>query len=140
MADNGTCGTILLVEDGARLRRTLVRSLQGRDFQVAEAVTAAEAISAVTANHFDLMLLDVNLPDATGWEVLRQLRASGREVPVVVLSAVQPNLARIREFEPFGVLLKPFPMDALLRMIQAVCGGLDPEHLGLPPRVVEVRK
>ena len=124
MVDNGTCGSILLVEDEARLRRTLARSLQGRDFQVAEAVTAAEAIAAVTADRFDLMLLDVNLPDATGWDVLRELRASGHHVPVVVLSAVQPNLARVREFKPFGVLLKPFPMDALLRLIRSVCGGL----------------
>jgi DNA-binding response OmpR family regulator len=122
VADNGTCGSILLVEDEPGLRRTLTRSLQGRDFQVAEATTAAEAISAATVDQYDLMLLDVNLPDATGWDVLRELRAKGREVPVVVLSAVPPSPARVREFRPFGVLHKPFPMDALLRLIRAACG------------------
>jgi DNA-binding response OmpR family regulator len=122
VADNGTCGSILLVEDEPRLRRTLARSLQGRDFQVAEATTAAEAIAAATLDQYDLMLLDVNLPDATGWDVLRELRAKGREVPVVVLSAVPPSPARVREFKPFGVLHKPFPMDALLRLIRAACG------------------
>jgi two-component system response regulator PrrA len=115
------CGTILLVEDEARLRSTLVRSLQGRQFEVVEAATAAEAIAAVRGAHFDLILLDVNLPDATGWDVLRELRGTERQAPVVILSAVPPNPARVREFRPFGVLHKPFPIDALLRLINSAC-------------------
>ncbi len=124
---SNTCGSILLVEDEPRLRRTLVRSLQGRDFQVAEATTAAEAIAAARGGGFDLMLLDVNLPDATGWDVLRELRSAGRELPVVVLSAVSPNPARVREFKPFGVLHKPFPIDALLRLIRSACAEPEPD-------------
>jgi DNA-binding response OmpR family regulator len=120
VSDNG-CGAILLVEDEPRLRQTLVLSLQGRDFQVTQAASAAEAVGAALANRFDVMLLDVNLPDATGWDVLRQLRSAGRDVPAVVLSAVPPNPARVREFAPFAVLHKPFPIDALLRLIRAAC-------------------
>jgi two-component system cell cycle response regulator CtrA len=116
-------GTILLVEDERRLRQTLARSLAGRDFHVVEATTAAEAIAAATNTQFDLMLLDVNLPDASGWDVLRGLRGLQLELPVVVLSAVPPNPARVREFKPFGVLHKPFPIDALLRLIHAACSG-----------------
>lgn len=123
MSVSETCGSILLVEDEPRLRRTLVLSLRGRDFQVTEAATAAEAVSAALATPFDLMLLDVNLPDATGWDVLRQLRDAGRDVPAVVLSAVPPNPARVREFQPFGVLHKPFPIDAMLRLIRSACDG-----------------
>lgn len=123
----GGCGTILLVEDEPRLRSTLVRSLQGREFQVVEAATAAEAISAVRDGRFDLMLLDVNLPDATGWDVLRELRDTGRQMPVVVLSAVPPSPARVREFRPFGVLHKPFPIDALLRLIHSACHDSKPD-------------
>jgi DNA-binding response OmpR family regulator len=129
------CGSILLVEDEPRLRSTLVRSLQGRDFQVAEATTAAEAIAVASEGRFDLMLLDVNLPDATGWDVLRDLRSAGRELPVVVLSAVPPSPARIREFQPFGVLHKPFPIDALLRLIRAACGESEPEGTARPASV-----
>lgn len=123
MSVSETCGSILLVEDEPRLRRTLVLSLRGRDFQVTEAATAAEAVRAALATPFDLMLLDVNLPDATGWDVLRQLRDAGRDVPAVVLSAVPPNPARVREFQPFGVLHKPFPIDAMLRLIRSACDG-----------------
>ena len=127
MTESAGCGTILLVEDEHRLRQTLARSLAGRDFYVVEATTAAEAIAAATHNTFDLMLLDVNLPDATGWDVLRGLRGLQRELPVVVLSAVPPNPARVREFKPFGVLYKPFPIDALLRLIRAACS--EPESV-----------
>src|SRR5215207_4863229 len=88
--ENIDWGSILLVEDESRLRQTLSRFLAGRDFQVVEATTAAEAITAATASRFELMLLDVNLPDATGWDVLRALRCANREMPVVVMSAVPP--------------------------------------------------
>src|SRR5262245_45807445 len=126
VSEKPACGSILLVEDERRLRQTLARSLEGRDFQVVEATTAAEAVAAATTNHFDLMLLDVNLPDATGWDVLRGLRSADRELPVVVLSAVPPNPARVREFKPFGILYKPFPIDALLRLIRAACADSEP--------------
>lgn len=125
MSDSG-CGSVLLVEDEPRLRRTLVLSLRGRDFRVEEATSAAEAVEAALANRFDVMLLDVNLPDATGWDVLRRLRAAGHNVPAVILSAVPPNPARVREFQPFAVLHKPFPIDALLRLIRSACGKARP--------------
>ena len=126
MSEKIACGSILLVEDERRLRQTLARSLMGRDFEVVEATTAAEAIAAATFKRFDLMLLDVNLPDATGWDVLRGLRDRNRSLPVVVLSAVPPNPARVREFKPYGVLYKPFPIDALLRLIRAACADSEP--------------
>lgn len=126
MSEKIACGSILLVEDERRLRQTLARSLVGRDFEVVEATTAAEAIAAATSKRFDLMLLDVNLPDATGWDVLRGLRDQNRSLPVVVLSAVPPSPARVREFKPFGVLYKPFPIDALLRLIRAACADPEP--------------
>jgi DNA-binding response OmpR family regulator len=114
--------SILLVEDEHRLRRTLMRSLEGRHFHVDEATTAADAVSAARGSNYDVVLLDVNLPDATGWDVLRALRATGWNAPVIVLSAVAPNPARVRELRPHGVLLKPFPIDALLNLIQSALG------------------
>jgi DNA-binding response OmpR family regulator len=117
------------VEDELRLRRTLVRSLEGRGYRVVEATTAGEAVTSALTTGFAVMLLDVNLPDATGWDVLRQLRAAGCEVPVVVLSAVPPNPTRVREFRPIGVLYKPFPIDALLRLIRVACGVPSPQEI-----------
>jgi DNA-binding response OmpR family regulator len=121
---------VLLVEDEHRLQRTLLRSLEARHFRVDAASTAADALSAALVGDYDLLLLDVNLPDATGWDVLRDLRAAGIETPVIVVSAVAPNPARISELKPHGVLLKPFPIDALLTLIHAALGDLVDEQDG----------
>ncbi len=129
MAESSNCGAILLVEDELRLRRTLVRSLEGRGYRVVEAATASEAVTSALSTSFAVMLLDVNLPDATGWDVLRQVRAAGCEAPVVVLSAVPPNPTRVREFQPLGVLYKPFPIDALLRLVRAACSASSPQEV-----------
>lgn len=118
---------ILVVDDEPRLRQALARSLAAHGHAVDQAATCREAIDAATGRDYDLMLLDVNLPDATGWDVLRELRAQGRSIPAVVVSAVPPSAARVREFRPFGVLHKPFPVDALLRLVNraAASDGAD---------------
>jgi hypothetical protein len=62
----------------------------------------------------------VNLPDDTGWGILRQLAARGitcAMLPTIVLSAGQPAARRIAEFAPRAFLPKPFPVDALKRLI-----------------------
>src|SRR5215216_3988475 len=93
---------ILLVDDEPRLREALARSLTVRGHHVDQAATHSEAIKAATSRDYDLLLIDINLPDATGWDVLRDLRAAGREIPAIVLSAVPPAAARVREFRPLG--------------------------------------
>jgi CheY-like chemotaxis protein len=109
---------ILLVDDEPRLRSALARSLSVRGHKVDQAATHREAIDAASRRTYDLLLIDINLPDATGWDVLRDLRAAGREIPAIVLSAVPPSAVRLREFRPLGVLHKPFPIEALLRLVR----------------------
>jgi len=113
---------ILLVDDEARLRQTVARSLSARGHRVVEAATSREAVATATGAEFDLLLLDVNLPDGTCWDVLRELAAAGRSLPTVIVSAVPPSATRVREFRPLGVLHKPFPMEALLRLVRLATG------------------
>lgn len=108
---------VLLVEDEATFRRVIARNLSGRGLDVREAASAAEALAAVNARKPDLMLLDINLPDHTGWDVLRDLRSRGIEVPTIVVSAVRVSQSRLNEFQPLAYLPKPFPIEALLRLI-----------------------
>jgi DNA-binding response OmpR family regulator len=108
---------VLLVEDEATLRRIVARNLETRGARVHEAATAAEAIASVAAEHPDLMLLDINLPDRSGWDVLRELKRQGVEVPTVVVSAVRVSQVRLEEFCPLAYLPKPFPIEALLRLV-----------------------
>lgn len=109
---------VLVVEDEVLLRRIITLNLARRGYMVTEAEsvgTAQEALEASSPS-FDLILLDVNLPDQTGWDLLRHITPP----QVIVLTAVPPARSRIEEFHPCAVLLKPFPMDALLRLIERV--------------------
>jgi CheY-like chemotaxis protein len=108
---------VLLVEDEVVLRRVVARNLTSRGIQVSEAGTAGEAVQAATAEPPDLLLLDINLPDQTGWDVLRELKRRGAEVPTIVVSAVRVSQNRLDEFRPLAYLPKPFPIDALLRLV-----------------------
>lgn len=116
---------ILLVEDEERLLKVLARTLEQLGYSVSTASTEATAVAAVLADPPDLMVLDVNLPDGTGWGVLRQLASRGINcdtLPTIVLSAGQPARKRIAEFHPLAFLPKPFPVDALKRLIAEALG------------------
>lgn len=108
---------VLLVEDEAPFRTVIARNLTGRGIQVREAGNAAEAIRVATSERPDLLLLDINLPDRTGWEVLRELERRGTVIPTIVVSAVRVNQSRLDELRPLAVLPKPFPIEALLRLV-----------------------
>jgi len=108
---------VLVVEDEEPLCRLVARNLTARGNEVTTANTAEAALAQLAARDFDLMLLDIDLPDRTGWEVVRELRATGRDVPFVVVSAVRINPERLVEFRPIAYLPKPFPLDALLRIV-----------------------
>jgi DNA-binding response OmpR family regulator len=120
----------LIIEDENPLRRILTLNLARRGYNVVEADTGEAALDAVRASvsgaiPFDLLLLDINLPDQSGWDVLRRLRedphlAMWPPPAVIVMSAVRPQEKRIAEFHPDAVLLKPFPIEALLRLSERV--------------------
>lgn len=118
---------ILLVEDDEVLRELILRNLEIRGHEVCVAEDACAAIAHLRTTVFDLILLDICLPDQTGWDVLRvaqkegiisPLKGNGHtgQLPVAVLSAVRIGPRRLQEFRPLAYLPKPFPMDALLRL------------------------
>ena len=122
-----TGARILLVEDDEVLRDLIGRNLEVRDHDVRFAEDAQAALAQLRATPFDLIVLDINLPDQTGWEVLRTAQREGwlhpqkidgglPALPVVVLSAVRVSPRRLVEFHPLAYLPKPFPMEALLRL------------------------
>jgi len=111
--------TILVVEDEATLRQVISRNLEARGHAVRGAETATEALRHLTDWRPDLMLLDINLPDRSGWDVLRELRERGMQVATVIVSAVRVSPARLEEFRPLAYLPKPFPLDALLRLVDS---------------------
>jgi DNA-binding response OmpR family regulator len=117
---------VLLVEDEPALRRVIARNLTSRGVEVAEAGTVAEALNTLDAETPDLILLDINLPDRSGWDVLRDLQRRRIAVPTIVVSAVRVSQSRLDEFQPMAYLPKPFPIDALVRLVLGVPAALTP--------------
>lgn len=116
-------GTVLIVEDDPTLAHAVARNLTARGYATTTADTVASATAELQARTPDLVLLDIDLPDGSGWEVARVLRAGGHpEVPVIVLSALRPNPRLVAELGCAGILEKPFPMDSLLRLIAEYSG------------------
>ncbi len=118
---------ILLVEDDEVLCDLIRRNLEAREHEVSIAEDAQAALTFLRASSYDLIVLDINLPDQTGWDVLRiainercikslVVEGQGEKLPVVVLSAVRVGPRRLAEFHPLAYLPKPFPMEALLRL------------------------
>jgi DNA-binding response OmpR family regulator len=108
---------VLIVEDEDPLRSIIRSRLEREGVDVVEARDAAEAVASIDRESPDLMLLDINLPDRTGWDVLRSMQATRDIPPTVVVSAVRVPPARLREFGVLAYLPKPFPMDALVRIV-----------------------
>jgi CheY-like chemotaxis protein len=122
-----TGARILLVEDDEVLRDLIGRNLEVRGHDVCFAEDAQAALAQLRSTPFDLIVLDINLPDQTGWEVLRTAQREGwlhpqkidgglPALPVVVLSAVRVSPRRLMEFPLLAYLPKPFPMEAILRL------------------------
>jgi CheY-like chemotaxis protein len=113
---------VLIVDDEAPFRRIIARNLEARGCSVQEAETAEEALEQIASDTPDLILLDINLPGKNGWEVLRELRAQGIAIPTVIVSAVRCSPERLAEFQPLRYLPKPFPLEALLGIIEGRSG------------------
>jgi two-component system KDP operon response regulator KdpE len=114
---------VLVVEDDPTLARAIVRNLSARGYAARSATTVAEATAAIADADPALVLLDIDLPDGSGWEVLRLVRSAGRtDIPVIVMSALRPNPRLCEDLRPTGVLEKPFPMEALLRQVVTLLG------------------
>ena len=115
------------------MRAILARYLRARGHEVTE-VNSAEAARAVLASQtVDVMLLDVNLSDSTCWDILRSTDKWEIQDPcwvrprVVILSAVPPSPSRLQQFKPDGVLNKPFPIEALSRLVESDCVASESE-------------
>ena len=116
---------ILVVDDHAPTRaliRTVLESEKGTSFQVIEAATGTECLKAMDKKGpFDLILLDVNLPDTTGIELCRALRAAGIETDVIAVTAVR-DAAVVRSAVSLGIvqyLIKPFGFAAFAEKLTA---------------------
>jgi two-component system KDP operon response regulator KdpE len=121
---------VLIVEDDPTLVHAIERNLAARGYATRVASTVAGALSMLAARAPDLLLLDIDLPDGSGWEIIRRARENGAaRMALVVMSALRPNARLVADYVVAGVLEKPFPMDSLLRLVARHTGGSVSEPL-----------
>jgi two-component system response regulator VicR len=110
---------ILLVEDDRSLSDVITRNLMARGHSVTTTNTAEGAVLELAKDLPETVILDVNLPDFSAWEVLRRMGPeSRRRLRVIVMSAFPISQKRIEEFHPQSALQKPFPIGALMHAVE----------------------
>lgn len=111
---------MLLVEDEERLIATLVKGLRTAKVDVTVARTGREGLRLALEGDFEIMVLDIGLPDQEGFTVLRKLRATGSELPVIILTARTSAEDTVRGLERGAddYMAKPFSFDELVARVR----------------------
>ena len=112
---------VLVVDDEKALRDFVRRNLEVRNYLVETAANGLEALAKLQQQSFDLIILDLMMPNMDGLETTRRVRTNSR-VPIIVLTALGEETDKIQAFE-FGVddyLTKPFGVGELLARVRAV--------------------
>jgi DNA-binding response OmpR family regulator len=117
----GVARSILVVEDEPTLRETLAESLEAEGFEVAQAGDGRLALERFRADKPDLILLDLMLPEISGLEVARMIRAESR-VPIIMLTARDSEIDKVvgLELGADDYVTKPFSMRELSARLRAV--------------------
>ncbi|MEU6064552.1 MULTISPECIES: response regulator transcription factor [Streptomyces] len=115
-------GTVLVVDDDAAILRSLERGLRLSGFAVRTAPDGLGALAAVADGPPDVLVLDVSMPGMSGIEVCARLRADGRDLPVLMLSALDETADRIAGLQAGGddYLVKPFALQELVLRLRAL--------------------
>jgi DNA-binding response OmpR family regulator len=113
---------VLVVEDDPLLAESLVRLLQQHDYRVDHARRGQDADTLLQRHRYDLLLLDIGLPDIDGFEVLRRLRARSDATPVLVLTAREAVDERVHGLDlgADDYLTKPFSLSELEARVRAL--------------------
>ncbi|HET7328282.1 MAG TPA: response regulator transcription factor [Nocardioidaceae bacterium] len=113
---------ILVVDDDPAVRESLRRSLQFNDYEVAVASDGAEALARIAAEQPDALVVDVMMPRLDGLETTRALRATGNDVPILVLTARDAVSDRVDGLDAGAddYLTKPFALEELLARLRAL--------------------
>ncbi|HRG80931.1 MAG TPA: response regulator transcription factor [Chitinophagaceae bacterium] len=108
--------SILLVEDEENLHEALKLNLELEGFSVTSAYDGVAALNAVQGEYFDLIILDVMLPEMDGINVTETIRISNNEVPILILSAKNSSADRVLGLKKGAddYLTKPFNLEELL--------------------------
>lgn len=123
---------ILLVEDDSQILKSLSMGLSFSGYEVATAENLSQAWTKFSNHPYDILLLDVNLPDGTGIEFCQRVRATGKEIPVIFLSARTDEETVVKGISSGGddYIRKPFGIEELkVRMTTLLKKSAPPRNL-----------
>ncbi|HVZ23579.1 MAG TPA: response regulator transcription factor, partial [Vicinamibacterales bacterium] len=136
---------LLLVEDELVAARLLAKGLRDHAYAVDVVADGASALTAASVNDYDVIVLDLGLPDVDGLEVCQSLREQGIHVPVLMLTARDAVQMRIAGLDSGAddYLTKPFDLDELLARLRALlrrgARALVPERISVGPLTLDTR-
>ena len=118
---------ILVVDDDAGVRQAVGRALTFEGYDVVQAGDGAEALRLVAADRPDAIVLDVVMPRVGGLDVCRELRATGDDLPILVLTARHTVADRVEGLDAGAddYLVKPFALEELLARLRALLRRVD---------------
>ena len=115
-------GHILIIDDEASLRQTMARILQRAGYEVTTASNGKEGLALVSEHPFDLLYLDIRMPDISGLELLKTIHAKSPDLPIILFTA-QPDLNSAVEALRRGAtdyLLKPLKPQTVIDRTQMI--------------------
>jgi two-component system, OmpR family, alkaline phosphatase synthesis response regulator PhoP len=112
--------SILLVEDEENLHEALKMNLELEGYEVTSAFDGAAAMQAVQNEYFDLIILDVMLPQLDGFDVTQNIRLTNTDVPILILSAKNTSADRVQGLKRGAddYMVKPFNLEELLLRVR----------------------
>jgi DNA-binding response OmpR family regulator len=108
---------VLIVEDDDQLRKIIAANLGAHGYTVFQADSFNQAVDQFAAGP-QLLILDINLPDATGWDVALWAETISALMPTIIISGATPDRRQMARFTPMSFLGKPFDIRQLLELVE----------------------
>jgi CheY-like chemotaxis protein len=113
---------ILVVEDNKSNQVVTKKIIERKSYICSIVESGYEALNLLTTESFDLILMDINMPNMDGYETSKRIRAAGIETPIIALTAYQRSEveAQAKDCGISDVIIKPFSPEILYEMIEKV--------------------
>ncbi len=133
---------VLVVDDTKNIRTLLATCLEIEGYEVVSATNGREALDLLLTEGFDLVFLDIKLPEISGTEVLRKIRETGIKIPVVIMTAFATvkNAVECTKMGAMAYLQKPFTPEKVRQTLNDIQGSLAEQYLVLEEYLNQSRK
>lgn len=133
---------VLIVDDTKNIRNLLTTCLEIEDYEVLTAKDGREALFLLQNESFDLIFLDIKLPELSGTEILKRMRESNIDTPVVIMTAFATvkNAVECTKLGAVSYLQKPFTAGKIRNTLSEIAGDLNKESHSLDFHLASARK